>query len=181
MSSHWLILIFLSSLLTGIFQKLSLSSLRFNVLPGDATVDGMVNGADLNAVLSNYNKAGVPWVQVNFYGNGTVNGADLNVVLSNYNATLPSGNPAGTSAQCGCAQSGQRFVDRATELRPADPGMAEEGKFRCVLFRHVLAERGGLCVAERDVVRTSLGNQDVSRQRDIRGQEDRRRPREARC
>ena len=54
-------------------------------LRGDANLDGTVNGADLNTVLSNYNKTGMSWAQGDFDGNGTVNGADLNTVLSNYN------------------------------------------------------------------------------------------------
>ena len=56
--------------------------------PGDANGDGTVNGADLNIVLSNYNKTGMTWAQGDFDGNGTVNGADLNTVLSNYNQFL---------------------------------------------------------------------------------------------
>jgi hypothetical protein len=57
------------------------------VLPGDANLDGTVNGADLNAVLSNYNQAG-DWFHGNFNYDGMVNGADLNIVLSNYNQTV---------------------------------------------------------------------------------------------
>ena len=53
-------------------------------LPGDANMDGMVNGADLNIVLSNYNMAG-DWSKGDFNGDGIVNGADLNIVLSRYN------------------------------------------------------------------------------------------------
>ena len=55
------------------------------LLPGDANGDGTVNGADLDIVLSNYNKTGMTWAQGDFDGNGTVNGIDLNTVLSNYN------------------------------------------------------------------------------------------------
>jgi hypothetical protein len=55
--------------------------------PGDANWDGTVNGADLNAVLSNYNQTGATWEQGDFNGDGTVNGADLNAVLSYYNQT----------------------------------------------------------------------------------------------
>ncbi len=58
------------------------------LLPGDADLNGTVNGADLNAVLSNYNKTGMAWSDGNFDDNGTVNGADLNIVLSNYNKHL---------------------------------------------------------------------------------------------
>ena len=56
-------------------------------LPGDTNGDGVVNGADLNTVLSNYNKTGMGWNNGDFNGDGVVNGADLNVVLSNYNQT----------------------------------------------------------------------------------------------
>ena len=58
------------------------------VLRGDANLDGAVNGADLNIVLSNYNRTGVTWAQGDFNGDGSVNGADLNIVLSNYNQSL---------------------------------------------------------------------------------------------
>jgi autotransporter-associated beta strand protein len=54
-------------------------------LYGDSNLDGTVNGADLNAVLSDYNKTGKTWQQGDFNYDGTVNGADLNAVLSNYN------------------------------------------------------------------------------------------------
>jgi hypothetical protein len=65
-------------------------------LPGDANLDGAVNGADLNAVLSNYNQTfeitGDPfaaWSDGDFNQDGMVNGADLNIVLSHYNQRLP--------------------------------------------------------------------------------------------
>ena len=60
-------------------------------LCGDADLDGTVNGADLNTVLSNYNKTGKYWSQGDFNYDGTVNGADLNMVLSNYNQTVSVG------------------------------------------------------------------------------------------
>ena len=59
-------------------------------LYGDGDLNGTVNGADLNTVLSNYNKTGQYWYQGDFDYNGTVNGADLNTVLSNYNQHLSS-------------------------------------------------------------------------------------------
>ena len=58
---------------------------------GDADLNGTVNGADLNTVLSNYNQTGMYWWQGDFDYNGTVNGADLNIVLSNYNQHLSLG------------------------------------------------------------------------------------------
>ena len=60
-------------------------------LYGDSNLDGTVNGADLNTVLSNYNKTGDYWYQGDFNYDGTVNGADLNTVLSNYNQSLSVG------------------------------------------------------------------------------------------
>ena len=60
-------------------------------LCGDADLNGVVNGADLNTVLSNYNKTGMYWSQGDFNYDGTVNGADLNSVLSNYNQSVSVG------------------------------------------------------------------------------------------
>jgi hypothetical protein len=59
-----------------------------SLLPGDANGDGIVNGADLNIVLSNYGQTGMDWAQGDFNGDGAVNGADLNVMLSNYNRSI---------------------------------------------------------------------------------------------
>ena len=53
-------------------------------VPGDASLDGTTNGADLTTVLSNYDKTGMTWSQGDFNYDGTVNGADLTIVLSNY-------------------------------------------------------------------------------------------------
>jgi hypothetical protein len=58
------------------------------VLAGDANRDGTTNGADLNTVLSNFNKTAATWATGDFDGNATVNGADLNTVLSNFNRSL---------------------------------------------------------------------------------------------
>jgi hypothetical protein len=54
-------------------------------LAGDANLDGGVDGADLNAVLSYYGRTGMDWSHGDFNGDGNVNGADLNAVLSHYN------------------------------------------------------------------------------------------------
>ena len=66
-----------------------LSNFFVYTLMGDANLDGTVNQADLDIVLSNYNQT-VPsglagWEMGDFYGTGTVNQGDLNVILSNYN------------------------------------------------------------------------------------------------
>jgi probable HAF family extracellular repeat protein len=55
-------------------------------LPGDATLDGTVNIADLSKVLTNYDKTGA-WADGDFNGDGTVNISDLSNVLTNYDQT----------------------------------------------------------------------------------------------
>jgi hypothetical protein len=62
-----------------------------SLIGGDADYNGTVNGADLNVVLSNYNKTDQDWFEGDFDNNGTVNGADLNIVLSNYNQSMGVG------------------------------------------------------------------------------------------
>ena len=64
-----------------------------HLLPGDANGDGVVNGVDLNTVLSNYNKTftGDAWAYGDFDGNDVVNGVDLNTVLSQYNQSAGVG------------------------------------------------------------------------------------------
>ena len=67
------------------------ASQRVNIalaLSGDANLDGIVNGADLNTVLAHYNKGGLNWAQGDFGYDGWVNGGDLNIVLSHYNQSL---------------------------------------------------------------------------------------------
>ena len=68
----------------------SVAPVNGDLLLGDANGDGIVNGVDLNTVLSNYNRTGMDWVHGDFYGDGTVNGTDLNAVLSNYNQSFAS-------------------------------------------------------------------------------------------
>jgi fibronectin-binding autotransporter adhesin len=60
-------------------------------LYGDSNLDTVVDGTDLNAVLSNYNGSGKIWNQGDFNYDGTVDGSDLNTVLSNYNQHLGVG------------------------------------------------------------------------------------------
>jgi autotransporter-associated beta strand protein len=59
---------------------------------GDATLDGVVNIADLNKVLTNYGlTTGTVWAQGDFNYDGAVNIADLNKILTNYGLSLPAG------------------------------------------------------------------------------------------
>jgi hypothetical protein len=60
-------------------------------LPGDADLNGTVNGDDLGVVLSNYNQTGMNWAHGDFDGDGMVNGPDLNVLLSHYNESVGVG------------------------------------------------------------------------------------------
>lgn len=52
--------------------------------PGDANGDNVVNFADLNIVLGNFNRSGAG-IAGDLNGDGLVNFADLNLVLSSYN------------------------------------------------------------------------------------------------
>ena len=70
------------------------------LFPGDANLDGTVNGADLNTVLSNYNQSGMAWSQGDFNYDGVVNGADLNTVLSNYNQVASVAPPCPSRRLC---------------------------------------------------------------------------------
>ncbi len=53
-------------------------------LYGDANLDGVVNGADLGAVLANFGSTSGTWYMGDFNYDGSVNGADLGVVLANF-------------------------------------------------------------------------------------------------
>jgi hypothetical protein len=59
--------------------------------PGDATKDGVVDGSDLNIVLSNWNASNATWAMGDFTCDGFVDGSDLNLLLSNWNAGVGSG------------------------------------------------------------------------------------------
>ncbi len=51
---------------------------------GDANGDGIVNGADLSVVLSQFGQAVTPGAGADFNADGVVNGADLSVLLSQF-------------------------------------------------------------------------------------------------
>jgi uncharacterized delta-60 repeat protein len=67
---------------------------------GDATLDGFVDGGDLNILLSNWNASNAAWASGDLTGDGFVDGGDLNILLSNWNAgtATPAGNAAMTEA-----------------------------------------------------------------------------------
>ncbi len=57
--------------------------------PGDANGDGLVNGADLSVLLSQFGQNVPPGTGADFNGDGVVNGADLSVLLSNFGNSCP--------------------------------------------------------------------------------------------
>lgn len=63
-------------------------------IPGDANLDGSVNGTDTNTVLSNYNLSGKYWQDGDFNGDGSVNGSDLNIVLAEFNRSSQASSSA---------------------------------------------------------------------------------------
>jgi hypothetical protein len=71
-------------------------------LAGDANLDGVVNSADLLAVIQNFNKTGTDWANGNFTyiaGGPSTTSADLLLVIQNFNQTLPP--PAGSAVTLG--------------------------------------------------------------------------------
>jgi hypothetical protein len=68
-------------------------TITVNLLAGDITGDGYVDGGDLNILLSNWNASNATWATGDLTGDGFVDGGDLNILLSNWNAgTPPAGN-----------------------------------------------------------------------------------------
>jgi len=52
--------------------------------PGDANVDGVVNGADLSVLLAQFGQNSAPSTGGDLNGDGHVDAADLSVLLSNF-------------------------------------------------------------------------------------------------
>ncbi len=76
---------------------------RFNVLPGDATQDDIVDLADLSKLLANYGQSGMTCAQGDFTGDGIVDLADLSKLLATYGKTLPSAPTVTNVLVCGSA------------------------------------------------------------------------------
>jgi cyclophilin family peptidyl-prolyl cis-trans isomerase len=71
---------------------------RLNVLPADATQDGVVSFSDLSKLLAHYGiKSGATWSQGDFTGDGAVNFTDLSKLLAYYGKSLPPGEPVAGS------------------------------------------------------------------------------------
>jgi streptogramin lyase len=84
-------------------------------LTGDANLDGQVNSADLQRLLSFFNTPGA-WDQGDFNYDGTANSADLQALLSNFNTSL--GNQAlAAAANVGVATN----IAGSTQTKVASP------------------------------------------------------------
>jgi len=59
-------------------------------LPGDANLDGTVDGTDYGLVIGNYNHPG-GWAQGDFNYDGVVDGADYGYIIGNYNHSFVPG------------------------------------------------------------------------------------------
>lgn len=63
-------------------------------LLGDANLDGIVNGADITAVLNHFGNPTNSWSQGNFDGGPTIDLTDLSYVLNNFGLTNPNASAA---------------------------------------------------------------------------------------
>ena len=52
--------------------------------PGDATLNGVVDGGDLSVMGSHWQQQGVGWTQGDFNGDGVVNAGDLSLLGQNW-------------------------------------------------------------------------------------------------
>ena len=67
---------------------------RFNVLPGDANQDGLVNISDLTALASHWQQTSQGFLSTDMNNDGQVNISDLTMLASNWQKSLPTGTPA---------------------------------------------------------------------------------------
>jgi len=67
-------------------------------LAGDANLDGTVNLADYNSVISHLNASGQTWTSGSFDYSGTVSLGNYNTVLANFSQTLANVLPSGNSS-----------------------------------------------------------------------------------
>jgi hypothetical protein len=67
---------------------------RLNILPGDASGNGVVDVSDLGALATNFNQSPRGPRDGEFTGDGMVDVSDLGVLATNFNRSLPAGNPA---------------------------------------------------------------------------------------
>ncbi|HSV14264.1 MAG TPA: hypothetical protein VLI90_08390 [Tepidisphaeraceae bacterium] len=73
-----------------IASTLGVDNVRALTLPGDATLDGKVDVADLGVLATNYSLTG-DWSKGDFNFDGNVNVGDLGALATNYNTSIPTG------------------------------------------------------------------------------------------
>jgi hypothetical protein len=67
---------------------------HFNVLPGDVTQNGIVNGLDINLIATNWLHVGRVMGDSN--GDDIINGLDINTIATHWLAKLPAGGGSGS-------------------------------------------------------------------------------------
>ena len=78
--------------------KMLESAYHYEMIPGDATLDGKVDFSDLVALAAHYGNTTATWEEGDFNHDGVVNFADLVTLAANYGQTLDTysfGSPAG--------------------------------------------------------------------------------------
>jgi hypothetical protein len=95
-------------------------------LAGDANLDGLVNFADLVAVVQNFNKAGTDWAQGNFAYGASTSFADLVAVVQNFNKVLAPAFTAGVGTPDNFANLGVStpLTISNTSVQLPEPGAA---------------------------------------------------------
>ncbi len=84
---------------------------RFNVLPGDANQDGLVNISDLTSLASHWQQTSQGFLSADLNHDGQVNISDLTMLASAWQATLPAGTPTPGDLPGGCSHGdGRRCV-----------------------------------------------------------------------
>ena len=69
------------------------------VKPGDATLNGAVDFADVLRLIQNYGQNGASWETGDFNNDGTVNFNDVLLLIQNYGQNVTAGQAAGALAQ----------------------------------------------------------------------------------
>jgi Dockerin type I domain len=102
----------------------------FNVLPGDANGDGVVNGLDINLFAGNFNQVG-GGLAADVNGDGIVNGLDLNLIAAAWESMLPGGGSG----------MGTNVALAATTVSTWSPNPSQKAPDAVTALQHLLIER----------------------------------------
>jgi hypothetical protein len=69
-----------------------------NARGGDTNLDGIIDGADYNTLVTNWQQTPRSWHQGDFDGTGTVDGADYNILVGQWQSTYTVGGGAGAGS-----------------------------------------------------------------------------------